>query len=340
MADTPNKGVKRPKLRHAELLTGEDIADLDQLDYISVFLSTEENWYKSPYGYSLAGALFARAFMRERRPTESLHGFGKRFRVGVPMIHKHATNSGNPTLNTMEEIARQKGLTLFEFLGFTPTEIKRAYRRIGLDFDAEQARAERINTHPRHLTMKRKSARAITFRQGRPELVEALGKDAPKLAAPWPPAKPKRRRRPKDHASAGSDTASAEPVDAAAIPPQLQPKPRVARRNTRRGAGDPHGAGSNSPTDRDAPELPVAAPSVVPEAVKPPRKPRRRPEKSDAEPVIVQQPEQAPEPPTEPSDMPEVVKEPEKPRQRPSGRTRGVSPYLKPEAPWTRPRRR
>lgn len=142
--------------------------------YIDKFWSCEENWYESPYGDSLVGAAFSRAFLKDKRSYESLLEFAHRYNIGIPMAHKYGTNSGNPTLNTMEEIARAKGVNLLEFLGFTPTEIKRAFARNGLDYEAEQARADRINNHPEHIAFKKDGRRAKLYKARRPELADAL----------------------------------------------------------------------------------------------------------------------------------------------------------------------
>ena len=281
MTKNPNRGAKRPLLRQVELQVGLDVPEDATLDYITTFLSSEENWYASPYGYSLAGALFARAFMRERHFTESLYRFGLRFRVGVPMIHKHATNSGNPTLNTMEEIARRKGLNLFEFLGFTPHEIRRAYRRLGLDFDAEQARAMRINTHPRYLAMKRGSARVDAFRQRRPEMVETLGEPTPK-APNWPPKKRGRPFKNKPPAPTEPDPASSGSNVSEVVPAMRQPD--AARQGiplsvSEPSSPDPHNAGpiqSAEPVANPVAE-PPSEPSAKPRAARMPGRARRQP---------------------------------------------------------------
>lgn len=146
----------------------------ENLLYIDKFWSSEENWFESPYGYSLVGAAFSRAFLNDKQPSESLLEFAHRYKIGIPMAHKYGTNSGNPTLNTMEEIARAKGVNLLEFLGFTPTEIKRAFARIGLNYEAERARAHRINNHPDHIAFKRDGRRAKLYKARRPELADAL----------------------------------------------------------------------------------------------------------------------------------------------------------------------
>lgn len=145
----------------------------DQL-YIDKFWSCEENWHESSYGYSLVGAAFSRAFLNDKKAYESLLEFAHRYNIGIPMAHKYGTNSGNPTLNTMEEIARAKGVNLFEFFGFTPTEIKRAFGRIGLNYEAERARADRINNHPDHIAFKKDGRRAKLYKARRPELADAL----------------------------------------------------------------------------------------------------------------------------------------------------------------------
>lgn len=162
-------GVRIPQRK----LTLKSQSPEDQ-PYIDKFWSCEENWLESPYGYSLVGAAFSRAFLNDKRAYESLLEFAHRYNIGIPMAHKYGTNSGNPTLNTMEEIARAKGVNLFEFFGFSSTEIKRAFARIGLNYEAERARADRINNHPDHIAFKKDGRRAKLYKARRPELADAL----------------------------------------------------------------------------------------------------------------------------------------------------------------------
>lgn len=46
---------------------------------------------------------------------------------------------GNPTLRTVERVAARLGQSVFELIGFTDSEVRRAVGRLGIDYDELQA---------------------------------------------------------------------------------------------------------------------------------------------------------------------------------------------------------
>lgn len=68
----------------------------------------------------------------------------KQIGVGRGTYFDLVRGRGNPTLRTIEKVAARLDLSLFELVGLTDAEVRRATKRVGIDFDElRDALAER-----------------------------------------------------------------------------------------------------------------------------------------------------------------------------------------------------
>jgi transcriptional regulator with XRE-family HTH domain len=105
---------------------------------------------------SILGEMLAMRLQQLEAESNDFEAFFAKLGIGRGTYFALVRAKGNPTLHTIERIAARLNMSVFELLGFSDADARRALKRNGVDYDeltsalAEKSRAdERIVTQSR-----------------------------------------------------------------------------------------------------------------------------------------------------------------------------------------------
>lgn len=86
----------------------------------------------------LAQILAIRLQQLEAQSSDA-ESFIKRLGIGRGTYFDLVRGQGNPTLRTIERVAAKLDQSVFELVGLTDADVRRATKRVGIDYDELQA---------------------------------------------------------------------------------------------------------------------------------------------------------------------------------------------------------
>ena len=89
--------------------------------------------------HSILAQILAIRLQQLEAQSSDVESFIKQIGVGRGTYFDLVRGRGNPTLRTIEKVAARRDQPLFELVGLTDAEVRRATKRVGIDYDELKA---------------------------------------------------------------------------------------------------------------------------------------------------------------------------------------------------------
>ncbi|KPH77362.1 helix-turn-helix domain-containing protein [Bosea vaviloviae] len=89
--------------------------------------------------HSVLAQIIAIRLQQLEAQSPNAEGFIEKLGVGRGTYFDLLRGRGNPTLRTIEKVAERLDQSLFELVGLTDAELRRAAKRVGIDYDELKA---------------------------------------------------------------------------------------------------------------------------------------------------------------------------------------------------------
>ncbi|MFN3670416.1 MAG: helix-turn-helix domain-containing protein [Bosea sp. (in: a-proteobacteria)] len=89
--------------------------------------------------HSILAQIIAIRLQQLEAQSPNAEGFIEKLGIGRGTYFDLVRGRGNPTLRTIEKVAARLDQPLFELVGLTNAEVRRATKRVGIDYDELKA---------------------------------------------------------------------------------------------------------------------------------------------------------------------------------------------------------